>query len=184
MPRTSRRCSDAILYAIDKGAFVAAAAGNSGDAGSPPSSGPRPTRPQSTGCCGGRRRLQLQSRPRTRTATTTSRSRRRAGPRRRRRRRRLPAMACCRKPRPRPGRPRASSISSGTSSSRARRWPTPHVSGLAALLMTQGVKDAKGSRGGHRTLRRPMSAPPGRDNDTGFGVINPRNTLRGLGVSR
>ena len=26
--------------------------------------------------------------------------------------------------------------------------------------------------------------PAGRDNDTGFGVINPRNTLRGLGVSR
>jgi hypothetical protein len=26
--------------------------------------------------------------------------------------------------------------------------------------------------------------PSGRDNDTGFGVINPRATIRGLGVSK
>jgi serine protease len=60
---------------------------------------------------------------------------------------------------------------------------TPHVAGLAALLMNQGVTDPKAVEWAIEHFATDVGAP-GRDNDTGFGVINPRNTLRGLGVSR
>jgi serine protease len=60
---------------------------------------------------------------------------------------------------------------------------TPHVSGLAALLMNQGVTDPKAVEWAIEHFAIDVGAP-GRDNDTGFGVINPRNTLRGLGVGR
>ncbi len=90
--------------------------------------------------------------PRTRTATRTSRWRRPAGTSTRTPTATDTLTACCRR--------RSTSISvdqgifnqfayfffQGTSQA------TPHVSGLAALLMSQGVTDAKGSRGGHRTL--------------------------------
>jgi serine protease len=59
----------------------------------------------------------------------------------------------------------------------------PHVSGLAALLMKQGVTEPKAVEWAIEHFATDVGAP-GRDNDTGFGVINPRNTLRGLGVSR
>jgi serine protease len=59
----------------------------------------------------------------------------------------------------------------------------PHVSGLAALLINQGVTDPKAVEWAIEHFATDVGAP-GRDNDTGFGVINPRNTLRGLGVSR
>ena len=79
--------------------------------------------------------------------------------------------------------PTASSTSSATSSSRARRWPTPHVAGLAALLMTQGVTDPKAVEAVIERFATDIG-PAGRDNDTGFGVINPRATIRGLGISK
>jgi len=60
---------------------------------------------------------------------------------------------------------------------------TPHVAGLAALLMNQGVTDPKAVEWAIEHFATDVGVP-GRDNDTGFGVINPRNTLRGLGVSR
>jgi serine protease len=60
---------------------------------------------------------------------------------------------------------------------------TPHVSGLAALLMNQGVTDPKAVEWAIEHFATDVGVT-GRDNDTGFGVINPRNTLRGLGVSR
>jgi serine protease len=60
---------------------------------------------------------------------------------------------------------------------------TPHVSGLAALLMNQGVTNPKAVEWAIEHFATDVGVP-GRDNDTGFGVINPRNTLRGLGVSR
>jgi serine protease len=59
----------------------------------------------------------------------------------------------------------------------------PHVSGLAALLMNQGVTEPKAVEWAIEHFATDVGAP-GRDNNTGFGVINPRNTLRGLGVSR
>ena len=59
---------------------------------------------------------------------------------------------------------------------------TPHVTGLAALLMTQGVTTPVAVE---KVIERfaTDTGAPGRDNDTGFGVINPRATIRGLGLS-
>ena len=59
----------------------------------------------------------------------------------------------------------------------------PHVSGLAALLITQGVTDPKAIEAVIERFATDIG-PSGRDNDTGFGVINPRATLRGLGISK
>jgi serine protease len=60
---------------------------------------------------------------------------------------------------------------------------TPHVAGLAALLMTQGVTDPKAVEAVIERFATDIG-PTGRDNDTGFGVINPRATIRGLGISK
>jgi serine protease len=60
---------------------------------------------------------------------------------------------------------------------------TPHVAGLAALLMSQGVTDPKAIEAVIERFATDMG-PSGRDNDTGFGVINPRATIRGLGLSK
>jgi serine protease len=60
---------------------------------------------------------------------------------------------------------------------------TPHVAGLAALLMTQGVTDPKAVEAVIERFATDIG-PSGRDNDTGFGVINPRATIRGLGISK
>jgi len=60
---------------------------------------------------------------------------------------------------------------------------TPHVSGLAALLMTQGVKSPKAVEAVIEGSATDV-APAGRDNDTGFGVINPRAAIFGSGLSR
>ena len=59
----------------------------------------------------------------------------------------------------------------------------PHVSGLAALLMTQGVKTPAAVEAVIEHTATDVG-PAGRDNDTGFGVINPRGTVYGLGLSR
>jgi serine protease len=59
----------------------------------------------------------------------------------------------------------------------------PHVSGLGALLMTQGVTDPKAVEAVIKRFATDIG-PAGRDNDTGFGVINPRATIRGLGISK
>ena len=60
---------------------------------------------------------------------------------------------------------------------------TPHVAGLAALLMTQGVTDPKAVEAVIERFATDIG-PTGRDNDTGFGVINPRATIRGLGIGK
>jgi serine protease len=57
----------------------------------------------------------------------------------------------------------------------------PHVSGLAALLIDQGYT-SPAAIGGHGDS--PPLAPSGRDNETGYGVINPKATLRGLGLRK
>jgi serine protease len=60
---------------------------------------------------------------------------------------------------------------------------TPHVAGLAALLVSQGVTDPKAVEAVIERFATNIG-PSGRDNDTGFGVINPRATIRGLGISK
>jgi serine protease len=60
---------------------------------------------------------------------------------------------------------------------------TPHVSGFAALLMQQGITNPAAIEAAMEQFATDRGAP-GRDNSYGFGLINPRATLRGLGLSR
>jgi serine protease len=60
---------------------------------------------------------------------------------------------------------------------------TPHVAALGALLMDQGVTNPRAVEAAIRKFAIDV-APPGRDNDTGYGIIDPRATIRGLGLRR
>jgi serine protease len=60
---------------------------------------------------------------------------------------------------------------------------TPHVAGFAALLMDQGVTNPKAIEAAIKKFATDIG-PAGRDNDTGFGLLNPRATIRGLGLRR
>ena len=60
---------------------------------------------------------------------------------------------------------------------------TPHVSGLAALLMAQGIKDPAAVEAALEHFATDLG-PAGRDSQFGFGEISARNTLRGLGLAR
>ena len=59
----------------------------------------------------------------------------------------------------------------------------PHVAGLAALLVDQGVTDPKAIEAALKRFATDLG-PSGRDNEYGYGLINPRATLRGLGLAR
>jgi len=59
----------------------------------------------------------------------------------------------------------------------------PHVTALAALLMDQGITSPVAIEAAMKKFATDL-APAGRDNDTGYGAIEPRATLRGLGVAR
>lgn len=58
-----------------------------------------------------------------------------------------------------------------------------HVSGLAALLVDQGITDPKAVEAALERFATDLG-PAGRDNEYGYGLINPRATLRGLGLAR
>ncbi|HQZ38756.1 MAG TPA: S8 family serine peptidase [Vicinamibacterales bacterium] len=60
---------------------------------------------------------------------------------------------------------------------------TPHVSGFAALLMQQGLTSPAVIEEAMKTYATDKG-PPGRDDEYGAGLINPRATLRGLGLAR
>ena len=60
---------------------------------------------------------------------------------------------------------------------------TPHVSAMAALLMDQGVTNPKAVEAALKRFATD-AGPSGRDNEYGYGLINPRATLRGLGLAR
>ena len=59
----------------------------------------------------------------------------------------------------------------------------PHVAGMAALLIDQGITDPKAVEAALKAFATDLG-PPGRDNEYGYGLINPRATLRGLGLAR
>jgi serine protease len=59
----------------------------------------------------------------------------------------------------------------------------PHVSGLAALMIDQGYTSPQAIEAAMKQFATDI-APTGRDNETGYGVINPRATLRGLGLRK
>lgn len=60
---------------------------------------------------------------------------------------------------------------------------TPHVTALAALLMQQGITDPAAIEAAIKQFATDKGAP-GRDDLYGYGLINPRATLRGLGLAR
>jgi serine protease len=59
----------------------------------------------------------------------------------------------------------------------------PHVAGLAALLIDQGITSPKVVEAALKRFATDRG-PAGRDNEYGYGLINPRATLRGLGLAR
>jgi subtilisin family serine protease len=59
----------------------------------------------------------------------------------------------------------------------------PHVSGLAALLMQQGITNPAAVEAA-MTRFAVDRGPGGRDDEFGRGEINARNTLRGLGLAK
>jgi serine protease len=60
---------------------------------------------------------------------------------------------------------------------------TPHVSGFAALLMQQGITNPAAVEAAMKQFATDKGIA-GRDDSFGFGLINPRATLRGLGLAR
>ena len=60
---------------------------------------------------------------------------------------------------------------------------TPHVSGFAALLMQQGITSPAAIEAAMKQFATDRGAP-GRDDQYGHGLINPRATLRGLGLAK
>jgi serine protease len=59
----------------------------------------------------------------------------------------------------------------------------PHVSGVAALLYNQGVTKPAAIEAALKRFARDLG-PAGRDNEYGYGLIDARATLRGLGVAK
>jgi serine protease len=60
---------------------------------------------------------------------------------------------------------------------------TPHVSGLAALLMQQGITSPAAVEAAMERFAKDLGTP-GRDDTFGFGLIEARDTLRGLGLAK
>jgi serine protease len=59
----------------------------------------------------------------------------------------------------------------------------PHVSGLAAMLMQQGITSPAAVEAALEKFAKDLG-DPGRDNTFGFGLIQARDTLRGLGLAK
>jgi len=59
----------------------------------------------------------------------------------------------------------------------------PHVSGVAAMLMQQGITSPTAIEAALERFATDLG-PPGRDAFFGFGLVDARNTLRGLGLAR
>lgn len=59
----------------------------------------------------------------------------------------------------------------------------PHVAGLAALLYSQGIRTPAAIEQAIRQFARDRGTA-GRDNEYGFGLVDARATLRGLGIAR
>ena len=60
---------------------------------------------------------------------------------------------------------------------------TPHVAGFAALLMQQGITSPAAVEAAMKRWATDLG-PPGLDPEYGYGLINPRASLRGLGLAR
>jgi serine protease len=60
---------------------------------------------------------------------------------------------------------------------------TPHVAGFAALLIQQGITSPAAIEAAMKEFATDLGRP-GADSEYGVGLINPRATLRGLGLAR
>jgi len=60
---------------------------------------------------------------------------------------------------------------------------TPHVAGFAALLMQQGITSPEAVEAAMEQFATDLGLP-GVDQQYGYGLINPRASLRGLGLSK
>jgi len=64
----------------------------------------------------------------------------------------------------------------------------PHVAGVAGLIMSQGVANPAAIEALIKKTARPLGTPdartPGRNQDYGYGLIQPRAALRGYGVAQ
>ena len=60
---------------------------------------------------------------------------------------------------------------------------TPHVSGLAAMLLDQGVTSPAAIEAILKQTATDLG-PAGRDNEYGYGLINARAALRGMGLAK
>jgi serine protease len=58
---------------------------------------------------------------------------------------------------------------------------SPHIVGIAALIMSQGVTNPPAVEAIIKATARDLGAP-GRDNEYGYRLIQPRAALRGVGV--
>jgi serine protease len=59
----------------------------------------------------------------------------------------------------------------------------PHVTGFAALLMQQGITNPAAIEAAMKRYATDLG-PSGRDNEYGYGLINPRSSLRGMGLAK
>jgi serine protease len=60
---------------------------------------------------------------------------------------------------------------------------SPHVAGFAALLMQQGITDPAAIEASMKRYATDLGAA-GRDDEYGYGLINPRAALRGMGLAK
>jgi serine protease len=60
---------------------------------------------------------------------------------------------------------------------------TPHVAGIAAMLMQQGITAPAAIEVALERFAVDLGAP-GRDDTFGFGLVDARATLRGLGLAK
>lgn len=60
---------------------------------------------------------------------------------------------------------------------------TPHVSGVAAMLMQQGITSPAAIEAALEKFATDLG-DPGKDNTFGYGLVEARNTLRGLGIAK
>jgi serine protease len=62
---------------------------------------------------------------------------------------------------------------------------SPHVAGVAALVMSQGVSNPAAVEATLKKTARPLGAPDGasgRNDDYGYGLVQPRSALLGIGL--
>jgi serine protease len=60
---------------------------------------------------------------------------------------------------------------------------SPHVAGTAALIISQGIKNPAAVETLIRRTAKDLGTP-GRDNEYGFGLIQPRAALFGFGIAK